>query len=998
MRWALLGVFCLSGAAGLVYEVTWTRMLGLVFGNTAYAVATTLAAFMGGLALGSALFGRRADVSPNPLRLYAGIELGIAVTGGLTPLVLPAISPALAAVVRAVGGVSGEVSPALTAVRFLVTSAVLLVPTVLMGATLPVLVRYFVRESRGVGSGVGTLYAVNTLGAVGGVFAAGFVLIQLLGVRHTLLLAAALNLLAAIVAWYAAGTWGQRPPEAEAYEEGGAALSGRQRRTALVLFGLSGAAALAYEVLLTRTLLLTLNTTTYAFAAMLTTFLAGIALGSALAGPLTRRPRNLPLAFGVAQLGIGVAVLGSVAVMAGLRPWIAELCRRLEIHGPPTLPIWLLQCFMAMLPATLLMGATFPIMSAIYARRMDALGRSVGDLYCANTIGAVAGSIAGGFVLLPLLGLRGSLLATACISLGLGVAAVALLGARGEMGAWPRARMPLVLGAVAAATVAAAPLLPSWDPRALLVSPDGADVIVGSPVFVREGTVATVAVFDGRGGSRYIEINAESASLTAYDARQTFSLLAHLPTLLHPAPRQALVIGFGAGLTLGGLTQHPDLARIVCVEISPEVLEAAPLFDEYNNRPLQDPRVEPIVNDGRNYLLLSEDQFDIITCDPIHPHAGGDAALYTLDFFALARDHLAPGGVFCEWLPMHGLRPDTYTLILRSFASAFPHAYLWFEGDYCVLIGAQQAVQANVDRIRGALRLPGVRADLDRFHLGDPVTLLAACVTYGAGLDRLAGPGPLHTDDHPHLEFEVSRTRDPWRAMVVGMLRDAQVPDPISLVGESVTEEFESALRRRLSARAHYLEAIRLTYERDLGGAVASFDRALALAPEAADIRYLRDYTADQVATRLARRMEEDVRAGDYEAAADLGRQLTRLFPRRAEYWASLGTVYHLMDRPEQAEQAARRAVALAPEAFDAHYSLGVALLKLERYDESVAHLEKAARLAPYHASPHLRLGMAYSRAGQRQQAIQAFRRALQLDPTLEIARQELLDLGAPAT
>jgi spermidine synthase len=301
-----------------VYEVTWTRLLGLVFGNTTYAVATTLAAFMAGLALGSAAFGRRADASADPLRLYAGIELGIAITAGLTPLALPAVSLALAAVVRSLGGAAGEAGPGLTAARFTITFAILLVPTALMGATLPVPGRYFVREAWGVGAGVGALYAVNTLGAVVGVFGTGFLFIQLLGVRHTILLAAGLNLLAALVAFWAT----QRPAAGASQEAGdvGDALKGPQRLIALGLFAASGAAALAYEVLLTRTLLLTLNTTTYAFATMLTTFLAGIALGSTLAAPLTRRLRDLPLAFGLTELGIGLAALGSVAVMAGLRP------------------------------------------------------------------------------------------------------------------------------------------------------------------------------------------------------------------------------------------------------------------------------------------------------------------------------------------------------------------------------------------------------------------------------------------------------------------------------------------------------------------------------------------------------------------------------------------------------------------------------------------------------------------------------------------------------
>src|SRR6266581_1718122 len=423
-RRLLLGLFCLSGISGLLYEVAWTRMLHLLFGDTVLAVSTVLASFMAGLALGSFWSGRYVDRRPRVLALYAGLEAGIGVSAVALPVVLQALTPLYVWLHQYLHASFWLFS----VVRFLLAFCLLFVPTTLMGATLPVLSQYMVRNTATLGWRVGTLYALNTAGAVLGCFLAGYVLIGRLGLSQTIWIGAALNLAIALVVWVVQRCTDEELPESEAplspLEDVPPALYVYDRKTVrrvLWGFALSGYTALSYEVLWTRALTFFIGNSTYAFSAMLTTFLCGLALGSFLFARLSDRRQNLLALFGALQMGIGVYGLLTIVILAslfyGLDTWWEGFS---SAYWGTSVWLTFVKTFVVIFPPTLCMGGSFPLVSKIVAHGPRVVGRSIGNAYACNTLGAIVGSWVTGFVAIPLLGMHHSLGLTALLSVSVG--------------------------------------------------------------------------------------------------------------------------------------------------------------------------------------------------------------------------------------------------------------------------------------------------------------------------------------------------------------------------------------------------------------------------------------------------------------------------------------------------------------------------------------------------------------------------------------------------
>jgi spermidine synthase len=809
-RWVLL-LFFVSGASSLIYQVVWVRMLVLVFGTSVFAVSTVLAAFMAGLALGSAWFGRRIDRQSDALRVYAWLELGIGLFALAFPLLLGPLDGLCTLLYRALGGNGTLFGLA----RFLVCFVVLLVPTTLMGGTLPVLGKYVVPSVGRLGRRMGALYAWNTFGATIGCAAAAFVLIERLGTRETTWFAAGANLLIGAAALALARRYPQtasvRAPARDA--EPVALAPGRLERIVLVGFALSGFAALGYEIVWIRLLTTLLQVTTVqSVSTIVISFLLGLALGGGVGARWADRWRALPAMFGGIELLLGLFGLASIAALAAL-PALAAFA------GPA--PTWLghvlrlfVSCLAIMLAPTFLMGLLFPVAARTYVRELASLGGSVGRVYAANTAGAIGGAFFTGFVLVPLVGTQGAVTVLAAVNIGVGLAVLAVAPApRG------RAKLALVGGIVLPALLLVLALPARHLAEVLRRSEPGGELL-----FWDEGTAGTVTVFGFPDGGRLLKVNGAGEVPTDLDSIRTFRLLGSLPMLLHPAPRDVVVIAFGGGITLSTVElyrpQHLD-----CVELAPGVFEGARLFAKYNfdlGARLDRPPLELIVDDGRNHLLRSSKRYDVIISDATHPATADSWLLYTREFYELCRRRLESGGMVAQWLPLHGLTSDDHRMIVRTFAGVFPHATLWLTRGYTVMLGTTEPLVIDEAEVARRVEDPDVRGALGEVDLGDATSLLGALALDARAVASYAGAGAINTDNRPHIGFG-DRTRAGMTAGVQALAGLA--PQLVEWLPADVlraSPEQQERLARRLLARKH-------TYYGEIAMRLGQRDRALEL-------------------------------------------------------------------------------------------------------------------------------------------------------------------------
>ena len=739
----LLLLFFGSGASGLIYQVVWMRALTLTLSVTVYAVTTVLCAFMAGLALGAFLAGRLADRLERPLLVFGVVEIGIGLTGIITPRVLLGLGPAYGWLAANLG----EAAPSLILARFLFASAVLLIPCSLMGMTLPLLSRTAVSRDDEVGRGAGALYAVNTLGAVVGCILAGFVLIPALGLTATSTLAAGINLLVGLTA-VARGRRERRHPGAEADAPAVVADAGFSRRAALAAlgFGVSGFTALGYEILWTRALEQFTHNSTYAYTAMLAMFLLGIGAGSAVTAPWADRTRRPLALFGAVEIAIGLSVIAALLVYMRLPDWIpaaATALGGLDSWGRALTLIFGVAAA-SLLATTLLFGATFPFVARGVVDSADLVGRRIALAYTVNTLGAIAGALSVGFLLLPALGLRGSFLTL----VGLNLLAGALL----VIAAAVRRAAQLAAGLAVVAFAAALFLIPPRLFEAMFTER------YGKLLLYREQITDTVLVTEDAAGERYIRYGdgrGTAGTATFLEDRS----YAHTAMLLHPDPRRILNICFGVGNSLSSVSQYA-VEHVDAVELSPGVAFAAPFFDRTNRNVLLDPRIRLTIQDGRNYLLSHADRYDVIRLDPPELHTAGVVNLYTQEFFELARDHLAPGGIFSIWVNIAYTPEHELKMIARTAAEVFPYVTIW-HSPYLyswVINGSPEPRPPDLALLVRWFSDPKVRADLASIHIDDPLEFLAYFVMAGDEVTAFAGNVPLITDDRTRLDFTLPRS------------------------------------------------------------------------------------------------------------------------------------------------------------------------------------------------------------------------------------------------
>jgi spermidine synthase len=737
MKPLLLVAFFLSGCSGLMYQTVWVRMLTRYLGATTHATATVLVVFMAGLAMGSLIGGRLADRTRRFLLGYGLLELAIGGAGLLASFaVIGGLSGWYVEMYRLAGGQAERV----LAVRVLFVLACLLPPTMLMGATLPLLVAFVTRLEHQFQSGLGGLYALNTYGAAAGVLLTGLVLLGEFGETATLIVAATLNGVSALVAL---ALWRLGPSEASSVETTDEDAVGTPapsypfwiRRLALITFFVSGMTALAYEVLWARLLVPFLQTSIYAFSAMLATFLIGIALGSWD----SRRRQDVqesPLAtFGLLEVIIGFWAVVGLLVLAPLYRF-----------GLPD-QLGMLTCLVVVLPAAFFFGLQFPVAVRCCMSSVDQPGQLTGRAYGANTCGAITGSVAAGFFLIPLLGTAGTVLALAALNIVLGSALLAV-APRAEWGSRRR-----IAGVLAVLVLGAVPFV--GDPYQRIMG-DRIRAMYGPEgqmyAYCERPTATTVAAGNATQPlDRALLVNGMGMTSLFSETK----LMAHLPYQLAEKPQRLLVICFGMGTTFRSACQYDGL-QVDVVDIVPDVFDCFQYFhsdiDRYRNRP----KTQFHVDDGRNYLLTRPERYDVITIDPAPPvYSAGTVNLYSREFFALCKARLTPGGAFCLWLPAD-FRSELL-MIMKSFQAVFPEASLWgglkFPGFY--LIGGHHPLTPTPAQLNQlADRLAGI-PDLGEWDASyrQPTKLKELFLLDAAGLRRLTASAPEVTDDRPYTEF-----------------------------------------------------------------------------------------------------------------------------------------------------------------------------------------------------------------------------------------------------
>jgi spermidine synthase len=737
-------LFFSSGMCALIYQVLWLRMMGWVFGVTVYAASTVWAAFMGGLAVGSFGAGRLADRVRNPLRWFGATEALIGVTAAASPLVLAGLQRGYVALYPHLP----HTLAALTFARFLIAGIVLIVPTALMGATLPLVVKASGFRSSALGRQLGVLYGSNALGAIVGTLAAGLYFIPVRGISSTFTIAAALNLAVGATAMLlsrAPLAADSAPTEASPGRPVGASvLTPRQLTIVLVVFTLSGVISLALEVVWFRVLTLFLRPTVYGSAVMLATILTGIAAGSYIVTPLLGGRRRWVSMLALLELATGLAIGLSFTPLSHIN----DVWRGLDPYLSRVMPDYLVfpaaGSLIAILPTALLMGMAFPIGLHLWTTgagaRQDEGGR-LGRFYSLNVGGAIAGSLTAGFVLLPTLGSRASLtlLAAAALASGLALLAVSEASTRARIAV---GALAVILFAVAMQTAA---------------DPFDAYVAIRYPrqrIIWKDESVTATAVVHESGAERALTVNGNHEASTGGAMSFVHRRIGDLAMSVHPLARTALVVGLGGGATAGALSRHGSV-DVDIVELSESVVRAARFFETINYGVLSRPNVHLRVDDGRNYLMLTPRRYDVITADVIHPIFAGSGNLYSTEYFRLMRDVLNPGGMVVQWVA--GTEVE-YKTIARTFLSVFPETTVW--GDGSLLLGSMEPLRLRRSDFEAKLKLPG-RAEGMR-EMG-AATFEALLVSFVAGPRELAafvGDGPLLTDDRPLTEYFLSLPRD----------------------------------------------------------------------------------------------------------------------------------------------------------------------------------------------------------------------------------------------
>jgi spermidine synthase len=931
--------FLVSGGTALVYQVIWVRILGLIVGHSTLAIATVIATYMAGLGLGASIAGRRADRVARPLFAYGLLEAAIGVFALLSPTILRLLTPLTGLI---------DTGPLAHLAPLFAGGIALLPPTIAMGATLPLLTSWYARDNRHLGRDMGWLYAINTTGAFLGAGLAGFVLLPHLGQPLSLAGAASANLTIAVGAMLLGRhhRYSSRP-EAPAelstpapLEADSALVRDARPRLILIAFALSGCAAMVNQVAWSRSFSLFTGSTTYAFSLIVCAFIAGLAIGGHLLSTIVDRVADrvaLLAALNVAIAG-GSALL--IPIIGELPLWLLEpLAQRADSFLATQAFLFGLLFLLVFLP-TLMMGGTYAVTTRLLSHSADDAPAQVGRAYAWNTSGAILGSLAAGLLLIPLLQLRGTL----CLAVAINLIAAAVLLA-------PRTRLAWALPAIGGIALLATP---AWNPRHMNLAPHlyARDLMAdptarsefansGSIRFHEEGLGATVTVIQRSSGARVLRIDGKTDASTEVD-RLTQGIVGSLPLLLSKRAEDVLLIGLGSGMTLASVLEFP-VSSVRTAELLPEVIRAATAFGEVLGHPLDDPRSEVVLADGRHLLQTDNSTYDVISSQPTNLFISGMSTMFTAETFEAIRGRLRPGGITLVWLQSYQLRDADFRTVLATFLSVFPEAHLWSASPFDLMLtghlGPLSIDPSEVDRRLGQL---GSKRLVEWTGLSNFVDLQRHYLLGPAELEKLAVGARIQHDRDPFLEFTAPRALYGDAVQLdIGRLITDRRRLPLAQTQDGATEPrseqeaIEELLVRRLEATLAIERAI-------LAGDGPRLDLAHRSDPGNA-------FGRGAIARQLFRSAVDALQRGDLSAAKEQALRGLALTPDALPLWSLLVQVHH-----QQGDIPA-----------------------------AIAALEAAIRRQPSNPYPHLEKASYLGQLGRTEEANEALTRVRELDPAL---------------
>ena len=807
---AVLLILCfLSGFSTLIFEVIWIRILSLVFGTTISAVAIVVAVFIAGLGIGSIYFGKKVDKTNNHLKFFSFLQFGIGISSLITLIIfcyLPIIYKSIYLTLN-----TEKISMFLIITLSII---IMFIPTFLMGGILPALSKIFVKRREEIGKGVGLLYAVNALGSIMGAFLTGFFFILYCGQTITQILSIAIVIILGFVSFFMSSY------KAVIYEQKKRTsmrkYSDHIIKISLLVAGLSGFCALSYEILWTRSLHIFIANSTYSFISILIIYLTGISIGSFIFAKYLNNKKQLLLLLAICQTAIGVYVIITALFLNELPSLLFSIR---NILGIPVLRIFipglLLSFVIAFLP-TLFMGISFPLICKICTQKIDNLGHNVGKVYFINTIGGIIGSLIAGFVLIPVFGVLKSIISVAFINLLLGMALIVL-----EPDLQRKTRFIAVNCCIIFIGIFLARLgmkNPMVLPPSMFRTPTRSDKIL----YYKETSQGTIIVSEDRFTRiRACYINNSAVCGTTYDALKVVKMLGHLPFFINPDAQNALIIGFGIGITASAVAEH-DVSQIDCIEICPGVKDAAKFFSTFNNDVIQNPKINFVGGDGRNYILLTNKKYDIISCDPTHPTLGCNN-LYTKEYFQLCKSILKENGVMCQFLPLHKLSLNEFKILIKTFSSVFPHTTVWLAHSHGILVATDHELDIDFTILRNNLQ------NLQDDILFDPYLFTISLLCDEDATNRFTKGATINTDNNPYLEFFTPNSikRENWDINLSALIKFRIDPQKI------ITNiDDKDKLNRYLIAQKYFLNGLIYKNRGDIRNLIESFKMALEINPE----------------------------------------------------------------------------------------------------------------------------------------------------------------------
>ena len=927
--------FFISGAACLVYGIAWTRMFTLVFGNTTLAVSTVLSAFMAGLALGSYYFGKLIDKKENPLKFFAAFEIGIGIIAFFIPLFIH-FSNYFYSLKYDIFGLNYFI---LSFAGFFISFLIMLIPTAMMGGTLPVLSKYFIRKKTDLGSKVGVLYSINTFGAVIGCFLAGFYMISTFGVNASVYLFAVINVLIGISIWIMSR---KEVIEESALKEEVISTSELKNletkniehtrtieKVVLYGFALSGFCALAYGVLWTRILIYVITASVYAFSIMLTIFLFGLALGGYIGGKLSDRFDGIKL-FSIIEILIGFIALGTVYLLSDFLDIHNKLA---DVLGEDGWYKWNIirfveTGFILFIP-TLLMGSIFPIVGKVWTGNIKKVGSSIGKVYSFNIIGSLLGLVIAGFIIVPFLGIPKGIMVIAFINIIIGTTVFYLIPTI-------KLQIKVPITAILLALIVTQPFYIKKDEFLSLLNrfEEGSELI-----YFKEGISGTVTVhsypeyyFEGK----RIAIDGTNVAGTEFMLRTTQKLQGHLPLLIHGNAKKVMQIGFGSGETSNAVLLH-NVDRLDMVELSEDVLKTTEIyFSDMNKGVIKDKRLNPIMMDGKNYAILTKEKFDVVINYPKYPTAGACASLYTKDHFLTLSRKLNENGVVSTWVPLD-LATDDFRMILKTFQSVFPYSYFWNVSNstnkHGILIGMKNRLGLDYNHFVEMMGDEKIKEDLGEVNLSNPVALLDGFLLNEEDIKVLTRYAAVNTDNKPLLEFSQ------------GILLTNRI--------ENEMENISGIFKHR---------KIILPYLVNVGSDEDDKNRIMA------ELEKYSEASIHVIAGHLS----------DIEGIPGI---------RSQEYYEALKinpddlNAKYLLEEIEKEEINWKKKIE-ADSLNPTNYSeLALYYLKENKLENSIYYLEKAMKLDPNDSDPYIGLGVVYMHLGEKDKALNMFNKAIAIDP-----------------